>query len=283
MQFSSLTPSVESSWTDLPGGQMSQLDPTPYSYWGFGTTWAASASGPFSSCFRRPGQPDSTSEIQGPYPVTPHFLVYGQAPLSSTMPYRFEIHDLLSLPDSSARVQTTSTPDVESSWTDLPGATSLARVDWGWSQVVNAVPASETLYFRAIVSRPGSPDVLTLPAGPLQVRLALSVDDAGDSLLFIGPDPQPGQTIRVQSSPTPDSEPSWTDVPGGKPAATGAITVNMSDLPSGNQWFPNRRLHSRSGRRTVCRHGPAAIEPTDFYCWRQGHRGSEPDRSWQRE
>ena len=35
---STLTPLVESSWSDLPGGDLSQLDPVSFSYWALSTT-----------------------------------------------------------------------------------------------------------------------------------------------------------------------------------------------------------------------------------------------------
>jgi uncharacterized delta-60 repeat protein len=259
-----LTPNVESSWTDLPGAQMSQLDPTAVSYWALTTTAVPAGQRYFRAISAIPGQPDSTSAALGPYSVVPDFYVFGEAPLSTTGAYRFEVHDAMAAGDASARVQFSSTPAVESSWTDLPGATALGQVTWGWSQVVNAVPPGEALYFRAIVARSGDPDIVSLPAGPLQVRMAFTVDDAGDSLLFIGPDPEPGQSLRVQSSATPNVEQSWTDVPGGQLPSTGAVTVGIANIPTGSQWF--RIVASTPGQADgfSAALGPFQIAPQSF-------------------
>jgi Concanavalin A-like lectin/glucanases superfamily len=235
---STLTPDQEVSWTDLPGGQMSQLYPSdPYSDWNLDTTSVPTGKRFFRAISPVPGQvANDFSDVRGPYSVAPDLLIYGEWPLSSNAPYRFEVHDPLALPDAAARIQTTTTTNIESSWEDLPGAVSMERVSWGWSQVVPGVPLGEQRFFRAIV-RSGDPDVTSLAAGPLTIRMRLSVFYSGDSVLFGGPPPQPGQSLRVQSTLTPTVEPSWTDVPGGQLQADGFVSVSVDSVPPGDQSF----------------------------------------------
>jgi hypothetical protein len=129
------------------------------------------------------------------------------------------------------RVQATTTPGTESSWTDLPNESrGYMALDTAKSQfVLNATnyPLQNGIYFRALSSAPGYSDSISNSVGPFDLSSAgahippvvLLVKRNGslaDLAFTAGEISAPsGVALRVQSSTTPATESSWTDLADG--------------------------------------------------------------------
>ena len=129
------------------------------------------------------------------------------------------------------RVQATTTPGTESSWSDLPdGSRGYMALDTTKSQfVLNSTnyPLQNGVYFRALSSAPGYSDSISNIVGPFDLSSAgahippvvLLVKRNGslaDLAFTAGEISAPsGVALRVQSSTTPAAESSWTDLADG--------------------------------------------------------------------
>lgn len=132
----------------------------------------------------------------------------------------------------SVRVQATTTPNVESSWTDLPNSTSgRMTLDASTNQFLlcsNEYPheQADPVYFRAIASASGYSDSISNVVGPF--NLTSSTSRFSSRLDFTGNGPiadlyfratesatPSGVSVRVQASTTPGNEGSWSDLQNG--------------------------------------------------------------------
>ena len=132
----------------------------------------------------------------------------------------------------SVRVQATTTPNVESSWTDLPNSTNgRMTLDPILSQFLlssNEYPHAQAapVYFRAIGSAGGYPDSISNVVGPFDLtsnkpRLSTRLDFTGNGsiadLYFRATESATvaGMPVRVQASTMPGEESSWSDLSNG--------------------------------------------------------------------
>ena len=134
--------------------------------------------------------------------------------------------------DLSVRVQATTTPNDESSWTDLAnGRRGVMTLDVARNQfVLNSTdyPLQNGVYFRAKSSAPGyTPDSISNVVGPF--NLASGKPHLPATKLFVMPNSiaadlyfrateltaQSGVALRIQSTTTPADEGSWTDLNNG--------------------------------------------------------------------
>jgi hypothetical protein len=132
----------------------------------------------------------------------------------------------------SVRVQATTTPNVESSWTDLPNSTNgRMTLDPILNQFLlssNEYPHAQAdpVYFRAIGSAGGYPDSISNVVGPFDLtsnkpRLSTRLDFTGNGsiadLYFRATESATvaGMPVRVQASTMPGEESSWSDLSNG--------------------------------------------------------------------
>ncbi|MBA2269081.1 MAG: hypothetical protein H0W20_00575 [Chthoniobacterales bacterium] len=129
------------------------------------------------------------------------------------------------------RMQATTTPNVESSWVELPNG-SNGYMTWHPTArrfVLNATnyPLANGVSFRAITAAPGYIDSISNVVGPF--NLATSQSHLGPTVLYLaanGPgqeirfratetSPPAGVGLRIQASTNPGLESSWTDLADG--------------------------------------------------------------------
>jgi len=131
----------------------------------------------------------------------------------------------------SVRVQATTTPNTEGSWTDLAnGRGGLMTLDVARNQfVLNSTdyPLQNGVYFRAVSSASSYSDSLSNVVGPF--NLASGKPHLPATTLFFQPNikaadfyfcateltAQSGVALRIQSTTTPADEGSWTDLNNG--------------------------------------------------------------------
>lgn len=132
----------------------------------------------------------------------------------------------------SVRVQATTTPSVESSWTNLPNSSAGAMLFESASNRYllssNEYPyqQADPVYFRALATAPGYSNSVSNVVGPFDLtsnkpRLSTTFYFTGNGpiadLYFkaIESATPSGIAVRVQSTTSPGSEQSWTDLPNG--------------------------------------------------------------------
>jgi hypothetical protein len=129
------------------------------------------------------------------------------------------------------RVQTTTTPANEASWTDLPNDSGqMTRDTLTNAFVLNSTnyPLQNGIYFRAISSAPRYPDSTSNQVGPFNLASSvphlgpISLDISANNMiadLYFGAAQTPpvtGVLMRIQSSTTPANEASWSDLADGQ-------------------------------------------------------------------
>lgn len=252
----SATTNVESSWTDVPGGTMS---PNGVAWYATttdvptGTVW-------FRVVASAPGYPDRISDPIGPVtigeglPAIASFTYSTIAPIRSNNPWTFRATYSTLVSALTLRVQSTTTTNIESSWTDLPGNPYMTHLDANWTLNTTDVPTGDQ-YFRVVASAPGYADALsTTIIGPITVLAGiapfgdfswetLSPHRTGTPWVFsiVEWSAISGLNLRLQSSPTPDVETSWTDLSGGQmtrsPNSPTTWVLPISNLPTGTVYF----------------------------------------------
>ena len=133
--------------------------------------------------------------------------------------------------DLIVRVQATTTPNDEASWTDLPnGSEGYMTLDKTASEfVLNSTnyPLQNGVYFRALSSAPGYPDSISNVVGPF--NLATGTPHLGPTILYLGTtgagaaikfrvtetSPPGGIVLRIQATTTPHDEETWADLSDG--------------------------------------------------------------------
>jgi DNA-binding beta-propeller fold protein YncE len=152
------------------------------------------------------------------------------------------------------RVQFSTTPNDASSWQPLPNGTNgFMAYDASNQQFVLTsanYPLSGGVYFRAISAAPGYPDSISTAVGPFnlttnlappgQTVLRLVANGIRADLDFRATEtPAPsGIALRVQTSTTPGSEASWTDLTSGSGQMTqttdpAQFVLLMNNYPAG--------------------------------------------------
>ena len=157
------------------------------------------------------------------------------------------------------RVQASTTPTTESSWTDLPngnGNGGFMNFDPSSQQfVLNSTnyPLSNGVYFRALAVAPSYPDSISNVVGPFD--LTSGAPHLGPTTLYIsrnGPVANirfgvtettipAGIAVRIQATKTPGSAASWTDIDNGNltpdSTAPNQFYLGLDNYPSGEGVF----------------------------------------------
>lgn len=249
---STLTTNSEASWTDLPGNPyMTHVDAN----WTLNTTDVPTGDQYFRVIASAPGYGDAFSTVVGPFTV-----VAGIGPLTNfiwqtTPPYRnneawtFSISENSTVPGLGLRLQSTATPDTESSWTDLTGGQMSTSDAVTWTLATTKVPLG-TVYFRGIASAASYTDRISSYAGPFTIGRGLGDFADGDFQVLETGTPirssnpwtfkahftnlVSGLRLRVQVTANTNVESSWTDLPG-NPYMTMSDynwTLNTTDVPA---------------------------------------------------
>lgn len=175
----------------------------------------------------------------------------GVTPVRSNNPWQFTAYYTNIVSDLRLRVQSTTTTNIESSWTDLPGNPYMTDVGGNWTLNNTDVPAG-TRYFRVIASAPGYFDSASAPAGPENVldgigpfgypgfpTSASAIPfQAGNLWVFNITESSlaAGLNLRLQSSG--DGGNTWSDLPGGQMTRYGSTwALNATNVPIGEISF----------------------------------------------
>ena len=167
------------------------------------------------------------------------FTVNGSTSVSSNVAdtvLRFAATQTGSVAGLSVRIQATTTPNTEASWTDLNNSRGgRMTYDKGHTQfVLNSTdyPLQNGVYFRALTSAHNYKDSISNIVPPTNqagfnlatnkphlppTRLYVESNNSYSDLYFKATvaSPQSGETMRIQSSSNPTDESSWSDIPNG--------------------------------------------------------------------
>ncbi len=154
------------------------------------------------------------------------------------------------------RVQASATPNVASSWVDLPNGSGgyMTRDESTGLFVLNSLnyPLQNGMHFRAIASASGYPDSIsnvvgyydlaTSTAHVVPVTLFLATNGPGQEIKFRGKlqSALSGTSLRVQATSTPNDESSWADLSGGtmNPYADPTLFyLNTKNYPAGDATY----------------------------------------------
>jgi serine/threonine protein kinase, bacterial len=171
----------------------------------------------------------------------------GVAPIRSNNPWQFTavFTDIVS--DLRLRVQSTTTTNIEASWTDLPDGGQMADQGGNWTLNTTDVPTG-TRYFRVIAAAPGYFDSASATVGPEIVldgiapfgffkwqttypneTATLWVFNIDESSFISGLD------LRVQANEDGNG---WNDLPDGHMTRFGSTwALNTTNLPTGQVSF----------------------------------------------
>ncbi len=172
-----LTPTVESSWTDLSDGNSGRM--TYNSALGRFVLNSANYPAQNGVSFRvigaAQGYPDSISAPVGPFNLSSTVVHLASPKLSflrNTTVADMYFHARMSTlaPGTAVRVQASTTPGDEASWTDLAngnaGNMTQSTDPNVFLLLVNQYPAASRVYFRAIAAAPGAIDGISTILGP---------------------------------------------------------------------------------------------------------------------
>jgi hypothetical protein len=164
--------------------------------------------------------------------------------------------------DLTVQVQATTTPNTESSWTDLAnGRRGVMTLDVARNQfVLNSTdyPLQNGVFFRAISAAPGYTDSISNVVGPF--NLVSSKSHLHATKLFVLPNSiaadlyfrateltaQSGVALRIQSTTTPADEGSWTDLNNGNAGQMPQSTNPKQFLLLVNNYPAGRGLYFRA-------------------------------------
>jgi hypothetical protein len=183
----------------------------------------------------------------------------GVAPIRSNNPWQFTAVFTNIVSDVRLRVQSTTTTNLEASWTDLPVSLDMTDVGGLWtlnttnSSITNVPPGIQ--YFRVVAAAPGYFDSVSAPVGPEIVLPPPELSPVSSFLLTTGGTPVrssnpwqfiagdtdlvPGLQLRVQSTTTTNVAASWQDLPGVHYMTNnaGGWTLAKTDVPVGVEYF----------------------------------------------
>jgi hypothetical protein len=173
----------------------------------------------------------------------------GITPIRSNNPWQFTAHFTNIVSGLRLRVQSTTTPTVEGSWTDLPDAEQWADKDGNWTLNTTDVPTG-VQYFRVVASAPGYFDSASVAEGPETVLEGIAPfgfffwqttrpERNGALWTFWITEPSLISDLRLRIQSSPDNLSSWSDLPdGGQMGDKDATwTLNTTNLPLGQQFF----------------------------------------------
>ena len=231
------------NWTALPSGVMTRST-SKTTYWTLATANIPDGSHYFRALSSAPGFLDTPSPAPwfSNYLASPTALkVATKLPAKSGQQWTFGATLASSAAYLSVRFQATSTPTIESSWSDLPEYTATTLTGSSWVFVTYNIPAG-TLFFRAIAHASGWVDGISAPSStPMTVQASTlvlpavtgfsithnagSTVYAGDLLVFTATNAVVnGALMRFQTKLSSDPlETSWTDLP------AGGVLVHVKD------------------------------------------------------
>ena len=172
----------------------------------------------------------------------------GGTPVRSSNPWEFFAYYPELVVDIKVRVQSTTTTNLESSWTDLPGNPDMTpAADGTWTLHTSNVPLG-TRYFRVVASAPGYFDSVSEPVGPETilngfapfgnfVPQTTSPYTTGKLWSFnvTQPSSVPGMSMVVQYS---GDALFWTNLPNGQMINKGSTwTLTTTNVPVGKVYF----------------------------------------------
>jgi sugar lactone lactonase YvrE len=227
----------------------------------FGTLYVGDC---FGNNAIRVGKPGSGPPPSGLSPTT--FTVNGSSSpsaLPADAPIVFEANQTDTNDQVIVRVQSTTTPDKEGSWTDLNTGFSGHMVfdvhDNNYVLTTENYPIGSNIFFRAISQASGrKPDSVSNAIGGFNITsnkahlppIDFEIEGMTERfLVFIAAyplsfnatidSPASGLSVRLQTSTTPEVESSWTDLNDGNNGGltslgNGAFQLNTGKYPSGS-------------------------------------------------
>jgi len=171
----------------------------------------------------------------------------GVTPVRSSNPWQFTAYYTTLVSDLRLHVQSTTTTNLEASWTDLPDGGQMTHQGATWSLNTTDVPAG-VRYFRVVASAPGYVDTPSTSAGPESVldgiapfgffKWQTTYPNETGNLWYFNIDESSvisGLTLRIQSSADGNS---WNDLTGGQMTRFGsAWALNTTNVPTGQASF----------------------------------------------
>jgi hypothetical protein len=173
-------------------------------------------------------------------------------------------------PGLKVRVQATATPNVASSWADLPNGSGgyMTLDETNGFFVLNSLnyPLQNGMHFRAIASAPDYPDSIsnvvgyydlaTTTAHVVPISLFLATNGPGQEIKFRVKEETElsGVSVRIQKSTTPGDESSWSDLADGNDGAMFPYAdptlfyLNTTKYPAGDAVY-FRAIASHTGRK----------------------------------
>ena len=175
---SSTTPADESSWTDLNNGSAGRMifDVTNSTYVLNTTTYPRVANVHFRAISSAPAYASSISNVVGPFDLTSSAQHLGRTALSTTRngvgaKINFRAFDETHPTGISMRIQSSTSPGNEASWTDLSDGGQMAAFGNPGNFYLDSknYPANGAVYFRAVASAPGYVDSPSRGVGPFNL------------------------------------------------------------------------------------------------------------------
>jgi hypothetical protein len=172
----------------------------------------------------------------------------GGTPVRSNNPWQFTAYYTTLVSDLRLHVQSTTTTNDESSWSDLPGNPNMTHVGANWTLNTTDVPAGMQ-HFRVVASAPGYSDTPSAVEGPETVLAGIAPfglfnvqpptpSRSGASWTFhiVETSVISGLSLRVQSSADGTN---WSDLSDGQMSTSDSVnwTVTSLDVPTGTRSF----------------------------------------------
>jgi uncharacterized repeat protein (TIGR01451 family) len=223
----------------------------------------------FRTAIVSPGADAGYSSVFSAFlPATTGLKIVTKSPPSSGNFWTFSAAQTSTASNLTVRFQSTTTPDQEGSWTDIPVYSAVTRQGSVWNCTTYNIPAG-VRYFRAISAAPGWVDSISAPLGPFIVQQSpphlppfthWHIDGVqpaqggqgeyahqGDTVVFSASTAAvPGIKVRFQSKPHSNPEESaWTDLQGVMKVSGTKWTFTASYLPVGFRDF--RAISSAPG------------------------------------
>jgi hypothetical protein len=176
------TPNVASSWTPLPSAAKGLMtyDVTTEQYFLSSNEYPHTQADPvyFRSIASAQARPDIVSNVVGPFNLTSNtarlgttqLLFTGNGPLADLY---FKALESATPKGIAVRVQSTTSPTVEQSWTDLPNGGTMTRTKdpAQFVLVPDKLPEAQGVYFRAIATASGYLDSRSNMVGPFDLTV----------------------------------------------------------------------------------------------------------------
>jgi uncharacterized repeat protein (TIGR03803 family) len=180
----STTPTTESSWTDLPNGTGGSMvyDVSSLQFVLTSSSYPLSGGVSFRAISSAPAYPDSISNVVGPFNLTSTKAQIGSTSLNFTgngtiADLYFRATESATVAGMSVRVQASTTPGDEASWSDLSNGTMTQSTDpknpKQFLLLVNNYPTTQGVCFRAIASASGYADSISNIMGPFDITGAV--------------------------------------------------------------------------------------------------------------